>query len=461
MGNLQRYAGKRIGILGMARSGLAAAKALRAAGAEVLAFDDKPEALAGALAVGCRQGSQDEVPGLALLLPSPGVPLTHPAPHPLIAAARAAGVPIRGDVDLFADLLGERPIVGITGTNGKSTTTALIHHLLVEAGRDAVLGGNIGKPIFEVDPGPENRIFVIELSSYQLDLSERLRPKVAVWLNLTPDHLDRHGDLAGYIAAKRRIFRHQGLDDTAVIGIDDAPSREVAYGLRRQGRRVLTVTLDAATPAEVEVVDGRLIDAIDNPPTEALDLRALDNLRGRHNWQNAAVAYAAVRALGLTPAEAIRGMPSFKGLPHRMEEVARVGHVRWVNDSKATNPASATKSLGSFDNIFWIAGGKPKPGGFRSLRPFMGPVRAAYLIGQAADEIADDLGDLVPTHKVGTLDAAVLAASEAVLALPAQEAVVLLAPACASFDQFPNFEVRGTAFAELARAAAAAAGGEG
>jgi UDP-N-acetylmuramoylalanine--D-glutamate ligase len=446
---LERYKGQRIGILGLAKSGLAAARAFAAAGAEVLAFDDKAETVAAA---GWPAGTLADVPGLTLLVPSPGVPLTHPAPHPVIAAAKAAGVPVRGDVDLFAEILGEgRAIVGITGTNGKSTTTALVHHLLVAAGVDAVLGGNIGRPVFELDPGPEGRVFVLELSSFQLDLCEHLRCRVAAWLNLTPDHLDRHGDLEGYIAAKVRIFENQLPGDVAVVGLDDEPSREVAYRLGHEGRRVIGVSLDEAVPGEVEVAGGRLIDAMAGTPTEALDLRALDNLRGRHNWQNVATAYAVVRALGLPPERAILGLPSFKGLPHRMEEVARAGSVLWVNDSKATNPDSAMKSLSTYADVFWIAGGKPKPGGFKSLRPFMRSVRKGYLIGTAAPEIAADLGDLAPMQEVGTLEAAVAAASRDARAAGLPEAVVLLAPACASFDQFRSFEHRGDVFRDLAR----------
>ena len=449
MTGLEAYRGRQVGVLGLARSGRAVAKALTEAGAEVLVFDDDPAALASS---GYRTGGPDEVGRLALLVPSPGVPLTHPRPHPLIAAARAAEVPIRGDVDLFVDVLGERRVVGVTGTNGKSTTTALIHHLLQAAGIDAVLGGNIGRPVFELEPGPPERVFVVELSSYQLDLCTRLRCRVAVWLNLTSDHLDRHGDLAGYVAAKEHIFRGQGPDDTAVVGIDDAPSRDVALRLRAQGRKVVAVALGDTLPADVTVQDGRLREGA----REILDLRTLGNLRGRHNWQNVAVAYAAVRALGLGAAEAIAGLPSFSGLPHRMEEVARAGHVVWINDSKATNPDSAEKSLVSFPCIYWIAGGKPKPGGFRSLRPALGGVRAAYLIGAAAAEIAADLGDLVPVQEVGTLEAAVRAASAAARAAKAPEAAVLLAPACASFDQFANFEARGDAFRALAQAEAGA-----
>lgn len=448
MSGLAHYAGRRVGVLGMARSGLAAARALAAAGADVLAFDDRPEAV---VETPFRAGTVGDVADLALLVPSPGVPLTHPSPHPLIAAARAAGVPILGDVELFARELGPRPVIGVTGTNGKSTTTALIRHLLVAAGRDAVMGGNIGRPVFELEPGPPERTFVLELSSFQLDLCQTLRCRVAVWLNLTSDHLDRHGDLAGYVAAKERIFGGQHDGDVVVIGIDDAPSREVAARLMAQGRRPRTITLTGQLDADIEVRGGRLAE----DGVEIADLRPLQNLRGRHNWQNIAVAVAAVRALGLSAEQAVAGLASFRGLPHRMEEVARAGAVRWVNDSKATNPDSAEKSLVSFANIFWIAGGKPKPGGFRSLRPALGNVRAGYLIGTAAAEIAADLGDLAPMHQLGTLDAAVRAATAAALAVQEGEAAVLLAPACASYDQFANFEARGEAFRTLARAEAA------
>ena len=447
MTGLERYAGRRVGILGMARSGVAAARALAAAGADVVAFDDRPEAVAD---TPFRAGRPAEVPGLALLVPSPGVPLTHPRPHPLIEAAVAAGVPIRGDVDLFAEQLGPRPIVGITGTNGKSTTTALVQHLLAAAGADALMGGNIGRPVFELDPGPAERVFVLELSSFQLDLCHALRCRVAVWLNLTSDHLDRHGDLAGYVAAKARIFRNQAEGDAVVIGIDDAPSREVAERLTARGRRPIRVSLTGRPEAEIAVDDGLLVEADE----VVADLRPLENLRGRHNWQNIAVAYAAVRALGFAPKRALAGLTSFRGLPHRMEQVARAGRVLWINDSKATNPDSAEKSLVSFPNVFWIAGGKPKPGGFRSLRPALGNVRAGFLIGMAAGEIAGDLGDLAPMHEVQTLEAAVRAASAAARACPG-DAAVLLAPACASYDQFANFEARGEAFRHLARAEAA------
>ena len=403
---LEEYRGRHVGILGLARSGLAAARALKAAGAEVLAFDDKPEALARAAAhLGLTPGGPGDVAGLSLLVPSPGVPLTHPRPHPVIAAAREAGVPLRGDVDLFAAVAAPRPIVAITGTNGKSTTTALVHHLLASAGADAVRGGNIGEAVFDLDLGSETRVLVLELSSFQLDLCERLAPRVAVWLNLTPDHLDRHGDLEGYARAKRRIFAGQGGGDAAVVGIDDAPSRDLADELEAQGRRVLRVSVGAVPDGGVGVRDGRLVDATEQTRRDdvVLDLAGLGRLRGRHNHQNAAVAYAACRALGLPAEAATEGFPSFAGLPHRLEEVARVGGVVFVNDSKATNPDAAARALESYADIFWIAGGRPKPGGFASLRPLAGGVRRAYLIGEAAAEIERDVGDLAPVERSTSL----------------------------------------------------------
>lgn len=447
LAGLDRFRGRRVGVLGLARSGVAATRALQAAGATVLAWDDDPAVLARHPELA--SGRPTDVAGLAALVVSPGVPLTHPTPHPLIAAARTAKIPLTCDVELFCDSLGPRPLVAVTGTNGKSTTSALCHHLLVTAGRDAILGGNIGVPALDLDPGPRDRVVVLEMSSFQLDLCSRLRPRVACWLNLTPDHLDRHGDLAGYVAAKRRIFRNQRDGDTAVIGVDDAPSRAVAADLH--GPRVITVSTSEPRAQGVYVRDGVLIDASDGPAREVADLGRLPTLPGRHNQQNAAVAFAALRALGLRADEIVPGLATFPGLPHRLEEVARGGGVRWINDSKATNTEAAARALGSFRDVYWIAGGRAKPGGFRDLRPHLASVRAAFLIGEAAAAIAGDLGDLVPMTAVGTLEAAVTAAARAAAADGCGDAVVLLAPACASFDQFRSYEHRGDMFRRLAR----------
>ena len=457
MATLERYRGRKVGVLGLARSGLAAAKALTAAGATVLAWDDRPQALASATSLGLVPGTPEDVADLALLIPSPGVPFTHPRTHEVIAAAQAAGVAVRGDVDLFAELVAPRRIVGVTGTNGKSTTTALIQHLLATAGVDAVRGGNIGEAVFDLDQGGPERVFVLELSSFQLDLAPTLRCAVAVWLNLTPDHLDRHGDLDGYIRAKSRIFEHQKPGDAAVIGVDDEPSREVARALREQGRRVIRVSVGSVPEGGVGVRDGVLVDALEGQGREVADLGLRQNLPGSHNHQNAAVAYAACRALGLDASEAVLGLPSFVGLPHRLEQVAASDGIRFVNDSKATNPDAAARALDSFPHIFWIAGGRPKPGGFASLRPHLAGVRRAFLIGEAAPEIEADLGDDVPVERSGSLEVALAAATEAARRSGLEESVVLLAPACASYDQFANFEARGDTFRALARAAAGAA----
>ncbi|HMR31613.1 MAG TPA: UDP-N-acetylmuramoyl-L-alanine--D-glutamate ligase [Geminicoccaceae bacterium] len=442
MTGLQRFRGRKVGVLGMARSGIAAARALRAAGAEVLGWDDRAESLGG-----IAPGRPEDIQELAALVTSPGVPLTHPVPHPVIAAARQAGVPITCDIDLFCEISAPERIVAVTGTNGKSTTSALIHHLLLRAGEDAELGGNIGVPVFDLRRAER---YVLEVSSYQLDLCSSFHPGIAVWTNLTPDHLDRHGDLEGYIAAKRRIFSHQQAGDWAILGVDDAPSAALAD---RQAAQTLRVAI--GQPVEGEgfwVVDGVLHERRAGVQTAVGRVDGFAGLRGRHNQQNAALAFAVGRVLGHAADTLLAGLASFQGLAHRMEEVARTGPVLWVNDSKATNPESATKSLDAFDAVFWIAGGKPKPGGFASLRPFMRNVREAFLIGQAADEIEADLGDLVRVRRSGTLERAMAEAGEAALASGCEPAVVLLAPACASFDQFKSYEHRGDVFRDLARA---------
>jgi UDP-N-acetylmuramoylalanine--D-glutamate ligase len=448
---LSRFRDCRVGVLGLARSGLAVARALRAGGAEVVVWDDDPAALQRAMELGAWPGEAEDLAELAALVVSPGVPTSFPAPHPVVAAARAAGVPITGDIDLFAEVAAPRPIVGVTGTNGKSTTSALVHHLLLAAGRPALLGGNIGRPVFDLVLGEPSETIVLELSSFQLELCRKLACRVAVWLNLTPDHLDRHGSLEGYVAAKKRIFAHQTAADRAVVAVDDAISTAVALELERLGRAPIRVSVGRVPEGGVGVIEGRLVEALDGTPQEVADLRGLQSLRGTHNHQNAAAAYAALRALGLDPAAASAGLGSFRGLPHRMEEVGRIGRVAIVNDSKATNPEAATKSLGSFENVFWIAGGRAGPGGFAVLAPFMARVRRGYLIGEAAEAIAAELGHLAPLEHAGSLEVALDAALEAARA-SGEEAVVLLAPACKSFDQFKSYEHRGDVFRDLVHA---------
>ncbi len=458
MPGLGAYTGRPVGVLGLGRSGRALARALLARGAEPVLFDDDPATLRRAVAeTGGRPGVPEEVARLALLVPSPGVPLTHPAPHPLIAAARAAGVPILGDIELFAATHPEARLVGVTGTNGKSTTTALIAHILTAAGLPATAAGNIGRPVFDLAPASGD-ILVLELSSFQLDLCRSLRCRIAVWLNLEPDHLDRHGGLEAYIAAKRRIFAGQRAEDAAVIAVDDPVSRALAAELEATGRRVIRVS-GGDEPAAVRVPEGRLREEDAEGIREVLDLSTVPSLRGVHNRQNAAAAYAAARLLGVAPATAARALASFPGLPHRMREVGRLGRIRFVDDSKATNPAAAGRSLASFPAVYWIAGGRPKPGGFDALAPHLGNVRRAFLIGEAADELARFLDGRVPAEDVGDLARAVAAAARAAREEEEAEPVVLLAPACASFDQFADFEARGRAFAELVAGLAAPAGG--
>lgn len=444
--------GKMVGVIGVARSGLAAIGALRAAGATVLAYDDRPQNLEKALALGAGRLAPSDLPGMAALVVSPGIPLTHPAPHPLVAAAMAAGVPLTCDIALFVAGRGDRPTVGITGTNGKSTTTALTHHLLVSAGRHALRGGNIGEAVLGLPQGPADEIAVLELSSFQLDLCTDLPLQVAAWINLTPDHLDRHGDIAGYVAAKKRIFAGLGDDDVAVVGVDDEISAGLAKELARTGRQVIAVSALGLPADGVGVVDGQLVDAIDGESNAVADLASLGNLRGVHNQQNIAIAYAICRSLGLGRAEAVAGLSSFQGLPHRMELVGRDGDILFVNDSKATNTDAALRSLRSYRQIYWIAGGRAAPGGFKSLAGELGAVREAFLIGEAAEEIAQDLQGLVPMRRCGTLDAALDAARAAAAAEAGPEPVILLAPACKSFDQFSSYEDRGDRFRTLVAA---------
>jgi UDP-N-acetylmuramoylalanine--D-glutamate ligase len=446
---------KRIGILGMARSGMAVLRDAQDRGQTCLVYDDSPATLARALEAGGTPGSLSDVATLDTLVVSPGVPLHHPAPHPVIAVARSHGIPITSDIDLFATRLGDRHVVGITGTNGKSTTTALIHHLLREAGRPTLMGGNIGLPVLDLGLGPADETVVLELSSYQLDLATALHADVAVLLNITPDHLDRHGSFAAYVAAKKRLFDLQTGTGVAVVGVDDATSAGIADALEAQGRRVIRISAARELVLGVHTRGTELIDAIDGEPRPVANLAAIQSLEGRHNRQNAAAAYAALRALGIAAANAVRGLATFQSLPHRMATVARAGRVRFVDDSKATNPEAAIPSLTSFADIFWIAGGKPKPGGFAALLPHLGAVRGAWLIGEAAGEIAATLPETVPVAASGQLDRALPAAYAAARASVAAEPVVLLAPACASFDQFTSYEARGDAFATLARELAA------
>jgi UDP-N-acetylmuramoylalanine--D-glutamate ligase len=448
------FEGKQVAVFGLARTGLAAARALAAGGARPVVWDEKPMAREAAKAEGlelCDLTTADWSQFAALML-SPGVPLTHPHPHWTVERAKAAGVEIVGDVELFARTVNLAPdhkrpkVVAITGTNGKSTTTALVGHICRVAGRDTRVGGNIGYGVLGLDDMHGGSVFVLELSSYQLDLTSSLRADASVILNISPDHLDRHGGMEGYVAAKRRILLNQGKGDTAVIGVDDPWGQRICTEITAANRRtIVPISASKAMGRGVYALQGLLYDATGERAVEIADLLRARSLPGRHNWQNAAAAYAAVRAIGISPEDAAEGLMSFPGLAHRMETVGVLGRVRFVNDSKATNSDAARQALSSYPKVYWIAGGQPKSGGIEPLADLFPRVEKAYLVGEAAPDFARTLRGKADFTDCGTIDAAV-ARAYADAAASGQDAIVLLSPACASFDQFTDFEARGDAF---------------
>jgi UDP-N-acetylmuramoylalanine--D-glutamate ligase len=446
------FRGKRVALFGLGGSGLATARALIEGGASVAAWDDAParrEAAAGqGIAVADLEAA--DWSGFAALVLSPGVPLTHPQPHWTVDKARTAGVEIIGDIELFVRERRARapgaPFVAITGTNGKSTTTALIAHLLAAAGHEVALGGNIGTPILALSPPAPERTHVVECSSFQIDLAPTLDPTVGVLLTLSEDHLDRHGTMAAYAAIKERLVAGAA---TAVVGVDDLLSAAIADRLEEAGHAVLRISAEGPVAGGVFARGTLVAEAAGAHETPVADLAGIRSLRGRHNAQNAAAAIAATLALGLDPATIAEGLPDFPGLPHRMEEVGRQGRVLFVNDSKATNADSAARALASFHDIFWIAGGRPKTGGIKSLAEFFPRLAKAYLIGEAADDFAATLQGAAPAEIAGTLEQALARAAADAARSAAPEPVVLLSPACASYDQFANFEVRGDRFRAL------------
>ncbi len=434
--------GRPVAVLGLGKSGLVAARALAASGSEVWAWDDdamKRKALSTTDLYKCDWSRPS-----ALVL-SPGIPQRYPAPHPIAAMATAANVPIIGEVELLFRAQPKATFVGITGTNGKSTTTALIGHVLRRAGKRAEVGANLGTPALALAPLEEGGIYVLEMSSYQLELVPTARFDVAVLLNVTPDHLDRHGGMAGYVAAKRGIFDRQRPQDWAVIGIDDEYCRAICEGLA--GRHVVAVAVGRQASTAIIVRHGILSDEIGR---EIMDLARAPALPGPHNWQNAAAAFAVGRALGLSNAAIAAGIETYPGLPHRQELILTREGVRFINDSKATNADATAKALACYDPIYWILGGRPKETGLDGLEPYYHRIAKAYLIGEAAADFEKRLaGDDVATRQCGTLDRAVAAAAADAAAAKQEGAVVLLSPACASFDQFANFEERGERFRNL------------
>jgi UDP-N-acetylmuramoylalanine--D-glutamate ligase len=442
------FKGKTVALFGLGGSGLATAKALQDGGATVIAWDDNPDSVARAEAEGVPTRDLREIDwaSVASFVLSPGVPLTHPKPHWTVGFARAAGVEIIGDVEIFVR---ERrahapdcPFIAITGTNGKSTTTALIAHILQASGRDTQLGGNIGRAVLTLDAPKSGRYFVVECSSYQIDLAPTLNPTAGILLNLTPDHLDRHGTMQHYADVKERLVAGA---QTAVVATDDSYCELIGDRVERAGTKVIRISKRQPVADGLYAEGSRIMRAEQGATSLIVDLDGIQTLRGSHNAQNACAAIAACLAVGVSEDEIRKGLQSFPGLKHRMQPVGRRRQVVFVNDSKATNADAAAPALSSYERIYWIAGGLPKEGGIASLAPLFPRIVKAYLIGEAASAFAAQLGDRVPYEISDRLERAVAhAAADA--DQDGEASAVMLSPACASFDQYKNFEVRGDAF---------------
>jgi len=457
------FDGQTVAVLGLGRSGLSAARALREGGARALCWDDNPAARAAAEAEGFETrelAGPGGFDGVSWLVVSPGIPHLYPAPNPVVAAAWEAGVPVDNDIGLFFRSFGsgdwamfDQPpkVVAVTGSNGKSTTSALIHHILRSAGRDSQLAGNIGRGVLDIEPPEEGGVVVLELSSYQTDLARALTPDVAVFTNLSPDHLDRHGGLGGYFAAKRRLFA-EGGPDRCIIGVDEAEGQYLANQLAEGAvdDRLLRVSAGRKLSGpgwDVFARKGFLSEWRKGRQVASIDLRQVRGLPGAHNHQNACAAYAAARALGLAPRVIEAAFHSFEGLPHRSQIVAEAGGVAYVNDSKATNVDAALKALQAFPRIRWICGGLMKEGGLEALAPGFDHVAKAYVIGREAAGFALGLAG-IEAEVCTDMDTAVARA----MADAEPGETVLLAPAAASFDQYDNFEQRGDDFAARVKA---------
>jgi len=452
---ITEYAGRDVAVFGLGRTGLSAAKALAAGGARVHAWDDNEASRERAEAAGITLTdiNKRDWQTFAALVLSPGVPYKYPKPHRIVRMAEMTGIPVVGDMELFARAVqtlperGRPKIIGITGTNGKSTTTALIGHILKQAGRDARIGGNIGTGVLDMGALHANAIYVLELSSYQLDLCKSLHCDVAVFLNISEDHIERHGSMDGYFDAKKKIFDNQTARDTAVIGIDDMKTEAMAMRMTaKSAQRVVPVSSDYALGRGISAIDGRLFDSLSGKAQRAGDLRDCEALPGKHNHQNIAAAFAACRALGIEASVIMAGIQSFPGLPHRLEQCGALDGVRFINDSKATNAQAAAQALKAYDRVYWIAGGQAKSDGIAPLEAHFPRIAHAYLIGEAQEGFAKTLKGKAPATKVGTLEKAIAEAWKDAKASGEANPVVLLSPACASFDQFRDFEARGNAF---------------
>ena len=446
---ITEFKDKPVAVLGLGRSGLAAVRALAAGGAELRAWDDKPERRDAAAGEGIAIADlyDTDWSEVAALVVSPGIPAASFGPHQIVREARAFQCEVLGDMELFARRDLDARVVAITGTNGKSTTTALTGHVLRACGKTAAEGGNLGPAVLDLPVLAKEGTYVLELSSYQIEQTKSLAPDVAVLLNLSPDHLDRHGDMDGYVAAKKRLFALQRPGQLAVVSVDDDESRAVFDELVRQkDRRVTPVSCKGPVDHGIFVEDGLLYDATAPHPASAMADLSKGRMIGSHNWQNAAAAFAVATELGCAPKPAAQALLDFPGLPHRLETVGEVDGVRFINDSKATNIDAAGRALACFSDVFWIAGGRPKEMGLEVLAPLFGRIRHAFLIGEATESFAAALAPSVPFTRSGDLLGAAAEAHTRALQDGPDGSVVLLSPACASFDQFDNFEARGDAF---------------
>jgi UDP-N-acetylmuramoylalanine--D-glutamate ligase len=445
--------GKPVAVFGLGLSGLSTARALKASGADVIAWDDSAEKRAEAEKAGIYL-HDFTVSGLAqcaALILSPGVPLHFPQPHPAAQRASEAGIEIIGDLEVLHRIGHGRETVGITGTNGKSTTTALISHILKEAGIDVMTGGNIGKPVLEQKLPKKDGAIVLEMSSYQIDLCPTFRPNISVLMNITPDHLDRHGSFEGYVAAKERIFEGAGV---AVCGIDDAPSAAVFDKVQKAGtRKAVAVSVKKEAPGGVYAINNTLFDAMGDEVKEIAGIGDIPSLPGTHNQQNLCAAYAVCRQFGVAPQEIVDHARSYVGLPHRQQLIRVINGVAYINDSKATNGDSAERAVSCYTNIYLIAGGQAKTGGLSALEPYHEKIKHIFLIGEAMDELAKWCEKTsIPHTKSISLDVAVLEAhrtAQANRGQPGGAGTVLLSPGCASWDQFHSYEHRGEVFARL------------
>ena len=461
------FAGKNVGVFGLARTGQSAVCSLIAGGADVFSWDDDARKRAEAKADGAVDSHWREWPweSLHAVVLSPGVPLTHPKPHDVVEEARRRQVPVIGDFEIFASVIrpdrgaaGQAPVIAITGTNGKSTTTALVAHVLSSCGFAPQIGGNIGRAVLALDPPGLGTIYVLETSTYQIELAPSFTPDVAALINLSPDHLDRHGSMQNYAALKEQLLAQTASDGRVFVGVDDSFSAAIFTRASARGAAKATpVSVGKVLGRGIFVLEGTLYDAQDGRSEKVMDLAKSKRLPGAHNWQNAAMAYAICKNFVRDGRVLAAAFESFPGLAHRVEEVGRIGNVRFVNDSKATNADAAARALVCFDDVYRIAGGRPKDGGIDGLVPHFDRIRKAYLIGEAAESFAAILKDHVEVEVSGTLERAAASAAADAAKSSVSAPVVLLSPACASFDQFKDFEARGDAFRALVQAMSPAA----